>query len=198
MTLADLLLKIASLLLGQKDFYLKQRQEKNAKMAQYLANISEALVSASQKLANKELPHDDCAELAFHLANFKAVLTPLIESGSLPEQTITRLQSELYAALEAPIKVIALLERSRWVLLGNFRDASSPVMIGTTKYEQAELPVQWSTDEPNFAEIIERFRKDQTYTIVLDPEAAIKEEIGKIQRAAGLFRGFARTLQAQP
>jgi hypothetical protein len=70
-------------------------------------------------------------------------------------------------------------------------------VIGTAKYEGDQLPVQWSSDQPNFVEMIEQLRKDPAYTIALDPQSAIKEEIRKVQTAAGIFRGFARTLQAQ-
>lgn len=194
-TLGDLLVKVSVYLQHEVQTYTRLERGRKDEISRYMRKISDCVSRVAKKLSKYELPNEDCESLRVHLAYLKTVVAPIVEAGVLSPDEVERLHDELYAAIEAPIRIVSRLEKSRWHLLGSIMDGDSPVVVGKTHYEGEEIPVAVGTGE-DFPERIKRLRRDLTLNINFDVEKALTEELRKIEEAAGLFRGFADVLRA--
>lgn len=196
MKLAELLLRVADVIARWIDRTSTRDRDKLTALATYLEGISTAIARAADMLAKGELPHADCEELRVHLANIRPVIAGLTEDiDHVKDTTLLALEPELYAVVAAPISMINILQRSRWAILGNYRDAGAPIVIGKQVVNNTELPMRLSATS-DFPDRVRAYSGRPGYSISIDVANALEQELEKLRVAAGRFSGSAKALKA--
>jgi len=195
-TLGDLLIRLAVFLTEQVNRYTKLGRERTMRIAENLQAIGDVLEKTASRLSTAELPKAECEELRIQFIALKEVLEPVLRSGQVEATLVARLRSELYLAIDAPIRSIELLTHSRWALLGSYREGGAPITVGTFKHEDSEIPARVSP-VPDLPARLQQLSSNPAYSILIDPDRELKSQLAKIEKAAGLFRGVGKTLRAR-
>lgn len=191
MAYSDLLEPITRLLL----FALKRKAALLRGSIDYFDEIADALEKVVEGLSAGQPTPEACAALDVQVRNLSTVLEPVLKSGLVDPQDVERLRQDLYAFIDAPIAATRKLSKSRWVILGSLLDPHAPLVVGTRLLEGEHLPVQISTSTPDFPERLAELRANSEYTIYVNPETALNEELMLLREGTGRFRAVASTLR---
>jgi hypothetical protein len=170
-TFGDLLVKLTDLIFKGKDSILKQKRDKRDRIANYFETIASTLLRAASQFEKKERPWDAYIEVSYILGNFQDVVKDIVNNEKNVQMLFRQLTDILYADFQL-LNPENIYSEERNAVRSLTRDLS---MVHTSLYD---------IDNP-----INHLSKEELDKI-------ISNEVDKIRKVAGLFKGVSIEIKA--
>jgi hypothetical protein len=170
-TFGDLLIKFTDLIFKGKDSLLKQKRDKRDRVANYFETIASTLLEAASEFEKKERPWRAYIEVSYTLENFRDIVKDIVGN----EKNVEMLYHQLTDICLADFQLLnpeSINAEERNAVRSISRDLS---IVYTSLYDNNNPINQLSKDDLNLI---------------------IRNEVDKIRKVAGLFKGAAIELKA--